>query len=177
MQDRIWLVGFMGSSKTTVGKLLAQRLGLAWLDMDDELVARQGRSIADIFARDGEQRFRDLESALVQALSKEQARVISTGGGVVLRERNRLLMRESGRVIWLYASAKTTYRRVGGDGNRPLLKEKGLEDIRQMLEQRVPAYRAAAQFRVDTDALTPGQTVEKIYTMLQAQEGKNKDGI
>src|SRR5207245_2182803 len=118
---RIALIGMMGSGKSTVGRRLASELGWAFIDTDAEIVRTQGRSIADIFRDDGEEAFRNLETAaLRQALTPDEV-VIATGGGVVLRPENRDLLARTCWVVWLRATEEEYIRRVAGNARRPLL--------------------------------------------------------
>ncbi len=159
----ILLAGYMGSGKTTVGKALAEKLGMAFLDTDEEIERREGRSIRTIFAEEGEEAFREMETGLLRELSASLVgTVVSTGGGIVLRRENRELMKATGRVFLLSASPEETFRRVKEDKNRPLLDSSGEEELRQrinlMLKERRAAYDAAADRVIETE----GKTVEKI---------------
>src|SRR3954447_21902345 len=105
--DRLFLIGYRGSGKSTVGRLLAERLGWAFVDADEELEIRAGRSIADIFTTDGEPAFRALESAVLRELASRDRHVIACGGGVVLRDDHRRLLRTGGHCVWLTGDPAT----------------------------------------------------------------------
>ncbi|MDE7478489.1 MAG: shikimate kinase, partial [Lachnospiraceae bacterium] len=122
--DNIILTGYMGSGKTTVGRNVAKLMNYTFVDTDELIVEQQNRSINEIFAADGEQAFRDMETALLQKLiaDKKEHLVISTGGGMPLRAENRQLLSRLGKVVYLKASPKTIYNRIKGDTTRPLLQ-------------------------------------------------------
>src|SRR5262245_5811404 len=111
----VFLIGYRGSGKTTVARLLAQRLSWQWLDADAVLEARHERSIRQIFAEEGEAGFRDKEVAWLEEFCRYSKHVVATGGGVILRERNRQLLREAGYVVWLTADSATLWQRIGAD--------------------------------------------------------------
>lgn len=170
------LVGFMGTGKSAVAVELARRLCWPLLDTDDLSIRSAGKPIARIFAEEGEAFFRELETRVLRELARESApRVIATGGGIVLAERNWPLLRALGEVACLTAGAEEIFRRVGANPGRPLLA--GAPDevqgrIRELLAQRREAYaRADAQFA--TDGLTPAQVAENI---LRWREGR-KNGV
>jgi shikimate kinase len=157
--SRIFLIGYRGSGKSTVGRHLAGRLGWAFLDADAELEARAGRTIADIFRDEGEPGFRDRESAVLADLATRPNHVIATGGGVVLRPGSRELLQSSGFVAWLQAPAGVLHERIVADpttaARRPNLVAGGLSEIVDMLAVRAPFYRAAAHAVFDAAAASP----------------------
>ncbi len=165
----IFLIGFSFTGKTSVGQGLARRLGLAFVDTDDEIVARAGKPVSDIFAHDGEARFRALERDVLQEVASRQKVVASTGGGIVLDPANRQLMLEKGIVVCLEAKPETIYRRLcaaeagtSGGVARPLLAgQNPLERIRYLKEFRQPYY-TMADWTVHTDNLTPEEVVEEV---------------
>lgn len=148
----VFLIGFMGSGKSTVASCLARNYGMKMIDMDQLIVEREGMSIPDIFAQKGEQYFRDVETNLLIEIQGEQNKVVSCGGGVVLREENIQAMKKCGQVVLLNAKPETILERVKDDDNRPLLRgNKNVQFIRDMMETRYPKYERAADFVVDTD--------------------------
>ena len=165
----IILEGFMGSGKTTVSEILADKLDLELLDTDAAIVEAEGRSINDIFEKDGEESFRDMETALLETASSEHFRemVISLGGGLVLRKENRELLQKLGKVVYLRTSPETVYERVKFDDSRPLLKTADpLSKIREMQSERSSIYELAADCIIDTDDLTPAEIADRIIEEL-----------
>ncbi len=169
----VFMIGFMASGKTTVGKLLAGLCGAQFLDTDEEIVKLEGRSIPDIFADSGEPCFRDLETKVLAGLreEKDRARVISVGGGLPVREENRRIMRETGKTIYLTASVETLKGRLQGDTGRPMLANADLEErIRFLMEQRGDQYLDAADVCIATDDLTAPQVAAAAKEWLDAQK-------
>jgi shikimate kinase len=145
------LVGYMGAGKSSVGRLAAHRLGFQFIDTDALVVSRTGMEITDIFAQLGEAHFRDLETNAIESLMSLNRCVIATGGGAVLREKNRELLRALGYVVLLTASEDAIFDRVSRNSRRPLLRtENPRATIARMLEERRPSYEAAAHLIVDT---------------------------
>ncbi len=140
----IALVGFMGTGKSTVGQLVAGMLGFRFVDTDEMIEGMAGRKIADIFASEGETRFREYENQVVKKLETLNHTVISTGGGFVTNPENLASLKTHALVVCLWCSAETIFKRVGHQTHRPLLRvENPLERIRTLLEERAPAYRKA----------------------------------
>ncbi|MDY6352168.1 MAG: shikimate kinase [Lachnospiraceae bacterium] len=164
----IYLIGFMGCGKTSTGIELACLLGCPFLDTDQLIVDREGMSIPDIFAKEGERGFRKIETAVFRDLSGDtKDAVVSCGGGAVLRDENVILMKKSGRVIRLSADARTVYDRVKGDSNRPLLMSPDpLSRIRELMAEREEAYSRASDITVATDGLTPAEVASRILAVL-----------
>ena len=149
------LVGYRGTGKTTVGRILAERIGWDFADADHELEQRAGRTVASIFAEDGEAAFRELEERVVADLSDRPRTVIATGGGAILRATNRAALRSVGFVAWLTADPETLARRLTRDqarpNPRPALTSAGtLAEIADVLAARVPLYREVSDLEVDT---------------------------
>jgi shikimate kinase len=167
----LWfLIGYRGSGKTTVARLLARQLGWSWLDADAELEDRCNASIRAIFAAEGEAGFREKESAVLAELCKLDRHVIATGGGVVLRPENRQRLRAAGRIIWLAAEPQTLWKRmqqdVGTMQRRPDLSQGGLAEIEELLKIREPLYASCADMTVDTTARSP----EEIAALILATD-------
>ena len=156
------LIGFMGSGKTEVGKRLAKRLGYTFMDTDLLIEEKTGKSISDIFSKDGELFFRDIETLILTELSGINEHVISTGGGIVTKKENILLLKKTGFIIWLKASPETILKRVGSETHRPLLKvDNPLEKIKKLMSQREQSY-SEADLTIDTDGLEVEDIVNNI---------------
>ncbi|MGI9647676.1 MAG: shikimate kinase [Acidimicrobiia bacterium] len=158
----LWLVGMMGSGKTTVGRLVAVEAGLTFQDVDLIVTQRAGNTIAELWKRDGEDAFRSAEAAIISELATATGAVVSTGGGAVLRESNRLAMRRSGTVVWLQASPEVLAGRVAGAHDRPLLNGGGRGRLAELLEGRRGAYQATAHHMVSTEGRTPAEVAEQV---------------
>jgi shikimate kinase len=169
MPPRVFLVGMMGVGKSTVGRLLADRLGWPYLDSDEQVQRHTGRTVPEIFAADGEPAFRAEEKrALAEAASGDTPVVVSVAGGAVLDPDNRKLLRDRGRVVWLRANVDTMAERVGDGEGRPLLGGEGgpAAALAELYPQRRPVYEELADVVVDVDQLTPGEVVDKILAAL-----------
>jgi shikimate kinase len=161
------LVGYRGTGKTTVGRILAERLDWRFADADHEVESRAGRPIARIFAEDGEAAFRDLEERVVADLAAMPETVIATGGGAILRATNREALRSVGFVAWLTADAATLERRLGLEphrvATRPALTASGtLGEIAEVLAARVPLYREVADLEVGTAGRSCREVAEAV---------------
>ena len=159
----IVLIGFMGAGKSSSGRALARKTGLACLDTD-EIVSKQfGLTVAEIFARFGEEEFRNAESKVLEQLSEAGAAIIVTGGGIVLRAENVRMLRRLGKVITLEADAETLFERISRRTTRPLMRtENPRATLMELLRERATPYQAAADFRLDTSRLTPEQVADTI---------------
>ncbi len=164
----IVLVGFMGTGKSTVGRILADRRAFSFLDMDAMIVERNRKPISRIFAEDGEAHFRAAERALVQELAARSRLVVATGGGIVLNPDNVADFSRTGLVVCLWAEPEAILRRVGHDTDRPLLAcDDKLGRIRELLAKRQPLYDAIPA-RVDTTGLAPGAVSDRILALYDA---------
>ena len=164
----IVLIGFMGSGKSTVGKMLATELKLPFLDTDDLVEARAGRAIKDIFKAEGEDRFRILEKEVVKEVSLRPSQVIACGGGVVLDDENTHSLKENGVLVYLKVSPSVACQRTEVSNDRPLLKgSRRQETIEKLLCAREEIYEKVADFAVSTSILTPEQAVEEIEKKLK----------
>ena len=167
------LCGMMGVGKTTVGKCLAQALGLRWVDTDERIVEKHGE-ISTIFEQFGEEYFRALETGIVKELVQEDGLVISVGGGLVLKEENVSLLKRNGKILYLRASVETLVGRLTADTTRPLLKtdeESLTERIEKLLTARAPIYEGVADFTVDVDGKTPEEISGAIMMKLDKMQG------
>ena len=165
MKNLLFLIGYRGSGKTTVARIVAAQMGWDWLDNDQVLEERYGKTIRQIFAEEGEPGFRDKESAVLTSLCQRDRLVLATGGGVILRPENRAILR-GGFAVWLTASAEVLYERIHGDATtterRPNLAGGGIEEVREMLKVREPLYRECAHLVVDAEANSPAEIAARI---------------
>ena len=172
MSNNLFLIGYRATGKSTVGKVVADALGRQFFDADIELESVAGKTIAAIFADDGESTFRDLETQTIARLAKVRHCVIALGGGAVMREENRRIIRASGQTVWLTASPECIEQRVNGDPltgqRRPnLTTAGGLQEIREILEHREPVYGDCADLSLDTEELAPSEIAERICQWVQ----------
>jgi shikimate kinase/3-dehydroquinate synthase len=158
----LYLVGNMGSGKTTIGEQVAQRLGMSFTDLDRDIEGMTGQTVAELFAQRGEEAFRQLEREALARTIILMDTVVATGGGVVLREENRALMRRKGWVIYLRASPETLWQRLQHATDRPLLRtESPSETLQAIAQAREPLYQEA-DWVIDTDALAPEEVADAI---------------
>lgn len=164
---RFVLIGFMGSGKTTVGKVLAGKMQLPVEDTDKLIEAKEGRSIRDIFASEGEGFFRDLETGLLLEIGQdEKKRILSVGGGTPVRPENRKLIKQCGKVIYLRVRPETVYARVKHDTGRPLLQcDDPLGKIKELMASREDAYTECADIIVDVDDKSVEMVVQEIIEL------------
>ena len=165
----IILEGFMGCGKTTVSEILADKLDIELIDTDEVIVDTEKRSVNEIFADDGEQYFRDLETELLRTIVNDHWRetVISLGGGLPIREENRELLRKAGKVVYLRTKPETVFARIKDDTTRPLLQTKDpLVRIKELQDERREIYEQAADIIIDTDELTPEEIALEIIRKL-----------
>ena len=164
---RVFLVGPMGSGKTTIGRLLAQYLHLDFLDSDQEIEARTGADIPWIFDVEGEAGFRDREQRIIDELTQLDNIVLATGGGAILREANRAALAARGEVIYLVASLEQQLARTARDRNRPLLQVSDPESrLRDLMAERDPLYRAIADQVIETDGLAARTVARRLSRTL-----------
>jgi shikimate kinase len=165
----VFLVGMMGAGKSTVGKALARRLGRDFVDCDRELVERTGVPISTIFEIEGEEGFRRRETALLTELASRRGAVVATGGGAVLAEENRHLMREHGTVVYLHAALDHLHERTRRDAARPLLaKGDRRATLAALLESRDPLYREVAHIVMESGTPSASSLAGRIAEALEA---------
>lgn len=164
MMKNIVLIGFMGSGKTTVGKALEAKTGRKFMDTDELIEANEGCKISDIFADKGEEYFRKLENdTLKRLLDESEARIISTGGGIVVNSVNIPLLRRIGKVVYLRIKPETVIKRLEGDKSRPLLMgEDKLLKVERLLAYRKELYEVAADKIIDADRILADEIADKI---------------
>jgi len=168
MSGGVCLIGLPGAGKTTVGRQLARRLQLAFVDSDQVIEARIGGTIREFFEREGEEAFRDIEEAVIDELTRGGPCVLSTGGGAVLRPANRRRLRERGRVFYLRASPDDLYRRLRHDRTRPLLQVADpLQRLRELYAVRDPLYRETAHHVIETGRPSVTMLVNRMLMQLE----------
>ena len=172
MKTNIALIGYMGTGKSIVGTLLAEKLGMNLIEVDWYIEQKAGTGIPLIFEKEGETGFREREIAAVKEIAAEKHSVIACGGGLILNRINIDRLKESAIIVYLTASPKAIWKRVSGEaGQRPLLEvEDQLQTIREMLKYRRPFYERAADITVNTNRQTPESVTEKIIEQLKLNE-------
>jgi shikimate kinase len=165
----IVLIGYRGTGKSEVGQLLAKRLGMQLVGMDAEIVKQAGMTIPEIVEKSGWPKFRDLETEEAQRLAGLDNLVIDTGGGIIERSENIKFLQKSARVFWLKAAVDTIVSRIQGDTERPALTsgKSFTEEVAEVLERRIPKYKSAAQYEIDTDELTLEQVANRVIEIWQ----------
>jgi hypothetical protein len=167
MESNIVLIGFMGCGKSSIGRRLAASLGYKFTDSDELVTLHQGRSIAEIFAEEGEENFREMETRELCGLTSERRLVLATGGGAVIRARNRELLHQIGKVVWLHADPETLFERASRNHKRPLLEvENPRSTFQSLLESRLSIYEETADLKIHGGGLSLEQTVEAILSQL-----------
>lgn len=166
------LIGFMGTGKTSTGRILAQRLGRAFVDIDAKIEEEAGRSISEIFAAEGEAAFRAIEKAMVRRMAARRGLVISTGGGTVKDTANVAELKKNGAIVCLTATVDAVLARTAHVGDRPVLDRKDAGDRRRAVEDLMAERRAlyeVADYSVDTSELSPLQVVDDIIGYLKRE--------
>jgi len=164
-KGRIYLVGFMGSGKSSAGKCLARDLGVRFVDLDERIELASGLSVAEIFEREGEGEFRRREAAALRETESLPAAVIATGGGTLTRRENRDFIQRTGTAVWLTAPLDVMLDRCRGGARRPLLSSR--EKMALLLEERLAGY-SSAPLRIETEGLGPQEVAQLIALRLQA---------
>ncbi len=168
--DNIYLIGMMGSGKTVTGKALAALLDHTFVDLDAGIQVEDGRTIPEIFTGSGEAHFRDLETLVLERVSRQGEQVIATGGGIILREENVRRMKKTGKVVLLKASAESLWQRVRYSKDRPLLnKPDPFGALQQILKDREVLYENACHFSVATDGKIAEDVASEIREMLKVR--------
>ena len=158
--SHLWLVGMMGSGKTTVGAIIAERLGRPVADTDSLVMQAEGRTIPELFA-DSEEQFRSAERKVIASFAEVPSSVIATGGGAVLDDRNTAIMKELGTIVLLTATVEELASRLGkGDRTRPLLADEA--SLERIASERAERYAAVADAVVDTSSRTPHEVAEDV---------------
>lgn len=166
----IFLIGYMGSGKSSVAAYMAEKYGMEVLEMDEIIADREGVSISDIFAKQGEEYFRDVETKLLQEICMQEDKVVSCGGGVVLRSHNVEMMKKRGTIVLLSARPETILERVKDDDRRPLLEgNKTVDFISEMMEKRREKYEGAADIIIPTDGKQVADICNEIYEQIERE--------
>ncbi len=162
------LIGYRGTGKSTVGQIVAAKLGRMLVSTDAEIVKLVGQSIPEIVQKNGWEYFRDLETKVCQELADRTELVVDTGGGAILRSRNVESLKETGRLFWLTASVSTIIERIGQDSQRPSLTgvKSFVDEIEDVLRERTPKYQAAADYVIETDGRSVTQVADEILARL-----------
>lgn len=165
--NNVILIGFMGSGKSSVGKALADKLQRKFVDMDDEIELGEKKTINAIFAEYGEEHFRGLETSYLEKLLTKKNKVISTGGGVILKEENVEILKKIGTVVFLHTPYETLLENLSGDTVRPLLQRDDAEEvIKNLLDKREPIYFNAASMIIQTKDKSINEIADEIMTLL-----------
>jgi shikimate kinase len=164
--EAIYLIGFMGSGKTTVSKELAKRLKVDVYDTDTEIVKRAGMTINEIFFHKGEEQFRSLESEVLHSMPGTDA-VVATGGGIIGAEKNRAFLKENKNVVFLKADFSAILDRLKGDDTRPLLSQNNMEAAEELYRNRIPLYQESAKIEIDTSGKTISMIVHEIIQRMK----------
>ncbi|MDP4162829.1 MAG: shikimate kinase [Bacillota bacterium] len=162
----IFLIGFMGAGKTTVGQELALRMKRKFVDTDKEIIKQVRKEIAEIFAEEGEESFRLLETQLLKKMTPHLNAVVATGGGIILREENRLWMKENGFVFFLDTNPEEIKKRLEFDESRPLLKGDKEKNIKEMMAKRHSFYESTSHYVIDTTGKSPKMVADEIENCL-----------
>jgi shikimate kinase len=163
------LVGFMGSGKSSVGRILSSLTGFALVDTDTLIAQQAGQTIPAIFKQHGEEHFRALETEVLQSLVGRIGLIIATGGGIITSAKNREILPQIGPVVWLDATPELLYQRVK-NSKRPLLRR----TVDELYRTRAPLYRKTSSFRIDSTHLTHRQTAEAVLASLQQQQAQQQ---
>lgn len=170
---KVYLVGFMGSGKSAVGRRLSYLLKMPYYDMDKEIVNKQKRTIPEIFEQEGEAYFRQLETDFLQNFRKESC-IISTGGGVAMNEENVRIMRNTGLVLYLDATFNDIWMRIKNDKNRPIVQKSTREELEQLYNKRRRAYKKATHITIHTENRPLRQVTEYAGYQVNRLKGEQK---
>ena len=167
LKEHFFMIGFMGVGKTSTSRILSKKLGVKENDTDAMIVKQEKKSIAEIFADEGEEYFRKTETGIIDKLAELEPCIISCGGGMAMREVNVKKMKKIGKVVLLTATPETIYSHVKDSTNRPILNgNMNIPYIKKLMEERAPKYNAAADIVIETDGCTPSQVADKIIDSL-----------
>ncbi len=166
----IFIVGLMGSGKTSVGKILAKKVGRNFFDTDQEIIKNEKLDISQIFNKYGEDYFRELEHAILKKIISNEGSIVSTGGGIVLKKENIDIMKDNGIIIFLNIDVETQIARLKNKKNRPLLKNSNLEDdLKNMKNDRDKIYESISNFKIDVSRITKYKAIDDIQLYLNEE--------
>lgn len=165
----IILIGYRGTGKSTVAKILGQRLERTVISTDEEIVKEVGQSIPQIVEKFGWDHFRDLETQMCKKLQNQNDLIIDTGGGLILKQENANILKANGTIFWLTAEVSTIVKRISGDTQRPSLSgtKTFVEEIEDILQERTPKYQAAADHAIPADQSTPHKLADAILSLIE----------
>ena len=174
----LYLIGPRGSGKSTVACIVAQRLGRPLIATDEWIQAETGQTIAQVFVERGEAGFRELETAALKTAAECGSAMVDLGGGAILRDANRLQIRQTGLAVWLFAPAEVLFQRISCDprsaeSRPPLTTMEGLEEIRQVLAERDAIYAACADYEIDTSALSADEVARRVVVWFSSVDKSN----
>ena len=168
MVTRLYLIGFMGSGKTTVGRLVADRMHWRFLDLDEEIERVEGRSVSDIFRQSGESHFRRLEQQHLRSISGPRDLVVALGGGTYEAARNREFIEANGTSVYLETPLEDIYSRLESDGTRPMFSSR--DQVSKLYQQRLSSYNMA-RVKVETNNMDPASIAEEVVRLMTSAEG------
>lgn len=166
MSQNIILIGFMAAGKTTIGRLLAEKLARPFIDLDEAITQQQGATPSALFAQKGEAYFRTVEHELLEQTLQQSGQVIASGGGVIEQTENHALLQQA-IVIGLAADFETLIMRLVNDDQRPLVARSTVSQLYDLFEKRAPVYEQLADYTIKIDGATPAEVVERIQAHLQ----------
>ncbi len=167
----IFIVGLMGSGKTSVGKILAKKVGRNFYDTDQEIIKNEKLDISQIFNKYGEDYFRELEHTILKKIISNQGAIVSTGGGIVLKKENVDIMKDNGIIIFLNIDVETQIARIKNKKNRPLLKNSNLKgDLKNMKNDRDKIYESISNLKIDVSGVTKYKVIDDIQIYLNEKD-------
>lgn len=167
LKNNVFLIGFMGCGKSTISKMLSEKLGLKMVDSDEYIENEQNMKISDMFKKYGEEYFRKCETEFLVGLSSSEGYIVACGGGMAVNEKNVSLMKQKGTVIMLTATAETIFERVRRSMHRPLLNgNMNIDYIRKLMNERTPAYTNACDCMISTDNKSPSVIADEIIGVI-----------
>ncbi|MBZ0200179.1 MAG: shikimate kinase [Ignavibacteriaceae bacterium] len=184
IQSLIYITGFMGAGKSTIGSILANALGWEFFDLDRLIESKRQKTINNIFKEEGEKKFREIETEMLIEISKKKLSIVSLGGGAIASEKNLKILKSTGTIVYLASSLESVYARLRFKRDRPILKldetgeiiskENFVEKVKELFESRKPFYEQA-DIKIDTDSASVGQTVDRLVRTIERQNQKQKN--